>query len=108
MALLALTVTGLAAPRPIRVRFLGHESQHHDAACFNCHMLGGKGGTVGPALAGIAARKGAAYLKQTLLEPNAKLAEGFEKLGVSPMPPLNLILKPPELADVEAFILGRK
>ncbi len=81
---------------------------HPVAACFNCHMLGGKGSTVGPPLDGIASRKDATYLIQSLLEPNAKLAEGFEKLGVSPMPPMNLILKPQELADVQAFILGLK
>lgn len=80
--------------------------KHPVAACFNCHMLGGKGSAVGPALDGIAARKDATYLVQSLLEPNAVLAEGYEKLGVSPMPPMNLILKPQELADVQAFILG--
>lgn len=78
--------------------------KHPVAACMNCHMLKGKGSTVGPALDGIAARKDAAYIQQSLLEPNAKLAEGFEKLGVSPMPPMGLILKPQELADIQAFL----
>ena len=78
--------------------------KHPVAACFNCHMLGGKGSAVGPALDGIAARKDVEYLKQSILEPNATLAESFEKLGVSPMPPMALILKPQELADIEAFL----
>ena len=78
--------------------------KHPVAACVNCHMLAGKGSTVGPALDGIAARKDAAYLRDSLVEPNKVLAEGFEKLGVSPMPPMPLILKPQELADVEAFL----
>ena len=77
---------------------------HPVAACKNCHMLGGVGSTVGPALDGIAARQNAAYIKESLLEPNKVLAQGFEKLGVSPMPPMNLILKPQEIADVEAFL----
>ncbi len=77
---------------------------HPVAACKICHMLKSQGSTVGPALDGIAAKRDEAYLIQALLEPNAKLAEGFEKLGVSPMPPLGLILKPQELADVKAFI----
>lgn len=81
---------------------------HPVAACKNCHMLKGQGSTVGPALDGVAARKDQTYLIQSLLEPNAKLAEGFEKLGVSPMPPMGLILKSQELADVEAFILTLK
>jgi len=78
--------------------------KHPVAACFNCHMLGGKGSAVGPPLDGIAQRKDAEYIKQSILEPNAKLAEGFEKLGVSPMPPMALILKPQELADIQAFV----
>jgi mono/diheme cytochrome c family protein len=77
---------------------------HAVAACKNCHMLGGVGSTVGPALDGIAVRKDAAYIKESLMEPNKVLAQGFEKLGVSPMPPMNLILKPQEIADVEAFL----
>ena len=78
--------------------------EHPVAACKNCHMLGGVGSTVGPALDGIAARQNAAYIRESLLEPNKVLAKGFEKLGVSPMPPMNLILKPQEIADVEAFL----
>lgn len=78
--------------------------KHPTAACVNCHMLGGKGSTVGPPLDGIAARKDEAYIKESLLEPNAKLAEGYEKLGVSPMPPMGLLLKAQELADIQAFL----
>ncbi len=78
--------------------------KHPTAACVLCHALKGQGSTVGPALDGIAGRKDAAYLKQSLLEPNKTLAEGFQQLGVSPMPPLALILKPQEIADIEAFL----
>jgi mono/diheme cytochrome c family protein len=81
---------------------------HPVAACKNCHILGGQGSAVGPALDGIAGRKDEAYITEALLTPNARLAEGFEKLGVSPMPPMNLILKPREVADVKAFILSLK
>ena len=70
----------------------------------NCHMLGGKGSTVGPALDGIATRQSAAYITESLLEPNKVLAKGYEALGVSPMPPMGLILKPQELEDVKAFL----
>jgi mono/diheme cytochrome c family protein len=82
---------------------------HHPiAACMNCHMLGGKGSTVGPPLDGIAGRQTEAYITQSLLEPNAVLAKGYEYLKISPMPPMGLILKPQELADVKAFILTLK
>ena len=78
------------------------------AACKNCHILKGQGSAVGPALDGIASRKDENYINEALMQPNARLAEGFEKLGVSPMPPMGLILKPQEVADVRAFILSLK
>ena len=82
--------------------------KHPVAACMNCHVLKGKGSPVGPALDGIASRKDAAYLWKSLIEPNAVLAEGYTATPVSPMPPMNLILKPQELEDVKAFILSLK
>jgi mono/diheme cytochrome c family protein len=78
------------------------------AGCVNCHMLGGKGSTVGPPLDKIASKRDAAYLQQALLEPSAKLAEGYDQTPVSPMPPMGLILKPQELADVLAFLRAQK
>lgn len=82
--------------------------KHPVAACMNCHMLGGKGSAVGPALDGIAARKNGSYISQSLLEPNAVLAEGYVATPISPMPPMGLILKPQEIADVTAFVLTLK
>jgi cytochrome c1 len=38
------------------------------------------------------------------MEPNAKLAKGFENLTISPMPPLGVILKEQEVADIVAFL----
>jgi mono/diheme cytochrome c family protein len=78
--------------------------KHPVAACMNCHVVGGKGSAIGPALDGIATRATPAYIQESLLEPNKVLAKGFEKLGVSPMPPMGLILKPQELEDVKAFL----
>ena len=67
-------------------------------------MVGGKGSAIGPALDGIAIRATPAYIHESLVEPNKVLAKGFEKLGVSPMPPMGLILKPQELEDVKAYL----
>ena len=67
-------------------------------------MVGGQGSTVGPALDGIASRKDAKYIEESLREPNKVLAEGYQQLGTSPMPPLGLILKQQEIEDVKAYL----
>jgi putative membrane-bound dehydrogenase-like protein len=78
--------------------------KHPTAACVLCHMNKGQGSAVGPAMDGIASRQTAAYIEQSLLEPNKVLAKGYEQLGSSPMPPMGLILKPQELADINAYL----
>jgi len=74
------------------------------AACAACHTVGGKGGNVGPILDGIAVRADKAYILESLVDPNAKKAKGFEELEISPMPPLGLLLKEQEVADILAYL----
>ena len=74
------------------------------ASCASCHTVHGKGGAVGPILDGIAVRSDKAYIIESLMEPNAKLAKGFENLTISPMPPLGMLLKEQDLADILAFL----
>lgn len=74
------------------------------AACASCHTVGGKGGAVGPILDGIAVRANKDYIVESLMDPNAKLAKGFENLTISPMPPVGVLLKEQELADILAFL----
>jgi putative membrane-bound dehydrogenase-like protein len=82
-------------------------SEHLIAACILCHAVDGKGGVVGPALDGIATRKDQAYILESLVDPGAKLAEGFPG-EISPMPPMGVLLKPQELADVMAYLMTLK
>lgn len=78
---------------------------HQVAACIRCHKVEGKGdGIIGPALDGIASRKSRDYLYESLVNPGAKLAEGFPA-QVSPMPPMGVLLKPQELADIMAYLM---
>ena len=80
---------------------------HPIAACTRCHIVDGVGGPIGPALDTIATRKQEDYILQSLIDPGATIAEGFQG-KVSPMPPMGVLLKPQELADVMAYILTLK
>ena len=46
--------------------------------------------------------------KRALINPTAELAAGFDKLGASPMPPMNILLNDQELADVMAYLMTLK
>jgi putative membrane-bound dehydrogenase-like protein len=104
-----LTVAG-EAPLTAGVPARGEDIfwKHPTAACATCHMVGGKGSAIGPALDGVATRATPAYIHESLTEPNKVLAKGYEKMGISPMPPMGLILKPQELEDVKAYLQSLK
>jgi len=78
--------------------------KHPTGACILCHALKGEGSAVGPAMDGIGSRLDAAYLRRSMLEPGAEIAQGYEYLQVSPMPPMGLVLQPQEIEDVLAFL----
>ena len=44
------------------------------------------------------------YILESLREPNAKFAKGYEHLTISPMPPLGMLLKEQELEDIVAYL----
>jgi mono/diheme cytochrome c family protein len=96
---------GLQTGNADRGKKVFHE--HAIASCIRCHKLGDAGGVIGPALDGIAARKERDYLLESLVKPNATIAEGFD-VQVSPMPPMDILLTPQELADVLAYLLTLK
>jgi quinoprotein glucose dehydrogenase len=54
--------------------------ERQDLACFRCHKLKGEGGDVGPELAGIGKTRGREYVLQSILQPNAQIAQGFENV----------------------------
>ena len=51
-----------------------------DVECVRCHKVRGTGGEVGPELSGIGARLSRADLLESVLNPNKKIAEGFESV----------------------------
>jgi quinoprotein glucose dehydrogenase len=48
------------------------------ASCRRCHKVGGSGGEVGPDLSRIGKDKDRSYLLEAMVDPNAKVAKGFE------------------------------
>ena len=50
--------------------------------CARCHTVSGRGGSVGPDLDDIGARRSAAHLREALIEPEASLPNGFLQLRI--------------------------
>ncbi len=50
------------------------------AACLRCHKVGGVGGDAGPDLAGIGTRKDRRYILESIVNPNAQIADGFQSV----------------------------
>jgi cytochrome c oxidase cbb3-type subunit 3 len=53
------------------------------AGCLQCHTVGFEGGRMGPVLSGVGARRGAAYLRQTLLAPESRIPQDFGLVEVA-------------------------
>jgi putative heme-binding domain-containing protein len=47
------------------------------SACASCHVLNGAGAGIGPDLTGVGSRRGAAQLRQTILDPAKAMPDGF-------------------------------
>ena len=52
------------------------------AQCVRCHKVNGQGGDVGPELKEIGKRETRAYLLESIVDPSAKIAKGFETVAV--------------------------
>jgi len=55
----------------------GRQIYDSKGGCAVCHIIGGRGGSFGPALTEIGARRSAAHLREALLDPGASVPEGF-------------------------------
>jgi quinoprotein glucose dehydrogenase len=54
-----------------------------EAMCMRCHKIKKDGAEVGPELTGIGARQNREYLLESIVNPNAKIAQGFESVLVT-------------------------
>ena len=50
--------------------------------CGQCHMVGGKGGRLGPDLTSVGRKRSLAYLKESILDPNADITPGYNTVSV--------------------------
>ena len=51
--------------------------------CSRCHQVNGEGGEAGPNLTGIGSRQTRAYLIESIIMPNAKIAQGWENVTIA-------------------------
>lgn len=54
-----------------------------EASCVRCHKVENDGAEVGPNLSGIGKRQTREYLLESIMEPNAKIAQGFETVIIT-------------------------
>ncbi|MEZ5400955.1 MAG: c-type cytochrome [Bryobacteraceae bacterium] len=52
------------------------------AGCAGCHAIGGRGGSLGPDLTNAGAARTASELRESLVEPSARIVRGFEAITV--------------------------
>jgi cytochrome c oxidase cbb3-type subunit 3 len=60
--------------------------------CAQCHAIKGRGGASGPDLTEIGLRRGAAYLRLALTNPEADVPKGFSSFGPDASIPQNFLL----------------
>lgn len=71
-----LTAPAIAAPRSGDAA-KGRELFFGAAKCTGCHMINGQGGYPGPDLSNIGAERTLPQLRESLLKPSARIAEGY-------------------------------
>jgi cytochrome c oxidase cbb3-type subunit 3 len=60
----------------------GAEIYRGKGNCASCHSIKGEGGISGPDLAGIGGRRSAAYLHESLVDPEAAVPDGYLRVTV--------------------------
>lgn len=76
--------------------------------CLGCHSLHGQGGTVAPHFDGVGTRLTKDDIRQSILDPNAKVAAGFESMrGVMPQT-FGTMLNAAQLEALVNYLSGLK
>jgi putative heme-binding domain-containing protein len=64
-------------PRPVSGNTQRGAELYQSTGCVSCHAIDGRGGIVGPDLTSIAARRGPAYLRESIVKPAASHPTGY-------------------------------
>lgn len=67
---------------------------YRKSACATCHIVDGLGSGFGPELSNIGARRNVAHLRQSILNPDEALPDGFMLLAVGPSKGIRLAEDP--------------
>jgi mono/diheme cytochrome c family protein len=74
--------------------------------CLLCHQLAGDGGPIGPPLDGVGARLDAATLRQAILDPEARIAEGYEAFAGTMPTNYGEVMTAAQLEAVVQYLAG--
>lgn len=71
------SLSGPGAPSSIPGDASRGERQFRQQGCLGCHLVRGEGGTKGPDLTVIGSQRSAAYLRESILDPNKSVSPEF-------------------------------
>ena len=80
----------------------------NEKACLGCHKLGSEGGAVGPEFNGLGKRADKDYIRESILDPNAKIAKGFEQFKGMMPPNFGEQLSAKQLEILVNFLASQK
>ena len=75
--------------------------------CFACHTLGDRGMDLGPPFDGMGSRRSADYIRNSILNPNSEVAEGYESMAGTMPPNFDQLLSDAELDAIVDFLASR-
>ncbi len=99
---------GAAAPAAVSSGTTDPQALLQEFGCIACHKLGAEGNVVGPPFDGMGSRRDAAYIRTSILDPAADVAEGFEPLaGVMPRD-FGTRMTAAQLEAIVTFLAGQR
>jgi mono/diheme cytochrome c family protein len=81
---------------------------YNEKGCVGCHQLNGTGGKVGPPFDHIGSLHDAAYIRRSILDPNADTAKGYEKFAGTMPATFGQQLSAAQLEALVSYLASRK